>query len=61
MRYIWEKGKPRRVMHIEKTDKVGTPLGVAICGIPHNFNRSINAPWGLGRKVCKNCKKDGEL
>jgi len=55
MRYIWEKGKPRRVMHIQRFDRSGQASMSALCGIDLNFNRTINAPWGLGRKVCKKC------
>ena len=57
VRYIFEGGKHRRVMHIMKTTNTGEYLSEAICGIKHNFNRTINAPWGLGRKICENCKK----
>jgi len=45
-------------MHIEKYNQVGNPLMVALCEIGHRFNRSINAPFGLGRRVCKNCDKE---
>lgn len=57
MRYIWQSGKRGRVMHIERTNQVGNPTGTALCGIGHRFNRSINAPFALGRKVCKNCEQ----
>ena len=43
MRYIWEVGKNRRVTM------------QPICGIKLGFNRSINAPFCLGRRVCKKC------
>ena len=56
MRYIWEVGKNRRVMHIMKFSPSGEMLMKAICGIQHKFNRSINAPFGLGQKVCKRCE-----
>lgn len=55
MRYIYERGKPRRVMHIALTNAVGELTGDALCGIDHAFNTTINAPFGLGRKVCKAC------
>jgi hypothetical protein len=29
----------------------------ALCGVRHNFDRCINAPYALGRGVCKRCKK----
>ena len=57
MRYLFESGKFRRVMHIQKFTQIGDALFESICGINLNFNRSINAPFALGRKVCKNCKK----
>ena len=57
IRYIWETGKPNRVMHIGSISQVGDELLVARCGIPHQFNRSINAPFGLGRKICKKCRQ----
>ena len=57
MRYIWESGKPGRVMHIGQYDKVGNFISEALCGIKHTFDRSINAPFGLGRKVCKDCRR----
>jgi len=55
MRYIFEAGKPRRVMHISKHDYLGRELMEAVCGINHRFDRTINAPFALGRKLCKNC------
>lgn len=57
MRYIWESGKDKRVMHIQKHNFAGVGLAESLCHIKHNFDRSINAPFGLGRKVCENCKK----
>ena len=57
MRYIYEAGKRRRVMHIQRHTATGEMTNEAICGIKHNFNRSINAPFGLGRKICKKCEK----
>ncbi len=58
MRYIWESGIARRRMHIERTTKTGESTMTALCGIQHNFNKSINAPWTLGKSVCKNCKTE---
>ena len=58
IRYIWETGKRRRVMHIQAHTRAGQPLMAALCGIGHRFNRTINAPWGLGRRICKNCRKE---
>jgi len=59
MRYIWSTAHPRRrVMHIENFSPSGEELWQPLCGrVPGPFNRSINAPWGLGRRICKWCKK----
>ena len=57
MNYLWEAGKPRRRMHIQKHLADGRPTALALCGIRHQFNRSINAPFGLGRKVCRRCRR----
>ena len=59
MKYLYEAGKDRRVMHIMKFNKVGEPFFKALCNIKLNFNRSINAPFGLGRKICRNCLSKG--
>lgn len=55
MRFLWETGKDRRVMHIQRHLPDGTGVMEALCGIQHQFDRTINAPFGLGRKVCKRC------
>lgn len=55
MRYIWESKKPRRVMHVMRYTSSGDMTNQAMCGIRHNFDRSINAPFGLGRRICKKC------
>lgn len=55
MRYLYEESKPRRAMHIMKFNLLGEMTMIAFCNIKLNFNRSINAPFGLGRKICKNC------
>jgi len=58
MRYIWETGRNRRVMHIQKFPPTGETMPIiALCKIGHRFNRSINAPWAFGRKICKRCEK----
>ena len=59
MRYIWEADKGRRrVMHIQKFPPTGETMPIiAMCKIGHKFDRSINAPFGLGRKICKRCEK----
>ena len=64
MRYVWAKGTPaaKKRVHIQAFDRSGEPVIsdagnlVAICRQPLPFNRSINAPFALGRKVCKHCK-----
>jgi len=55
LRFIYEGGKRKRVMHIQATNNAGQSEMKAICGIDHNFNRTINVP--LGRKICSNCKR----
>ena len=59
MRYMFKTGKGvnRRVMHIAQFDGVGNMTGEALCRIKYFFDRTINAPFGLGRPVCKNCKR----
>ncbi len=57
MRYIYERGKRKRVMHIQKFTQTGEMLMESLCGIDLSFNKTINAPFKLGRPVCKNCKK----
>jgi hypothetical protein len=57
MRYIFERGKRRRVMHIQRTSIAGLPTNEALCGIDHSFNTTVNAPWSFGRKVCARCRK----
>ncbi len=55
MRYLYESGKSKRVMHIMRFDNIGNAIFESLCDIKINFNRSINAPFGLGRKICRNC------
>lgn len=60
MRYIYATpGAEHRVMHIARHDALGEMLWEPLCGwsVPR-FNRSINAPFGLGRPVCRNCKRE---
>ena len=61
MRYIWQSGdlRNRRVMHIEMHDVFGDETMKSLCGRgPHGgFNRSINAPFSLGRPVCEFCRR----
>jgi len=55
MTYIWVVGKSQQRMHIQQYNRAGIPLSAALCGIKHPFDRSINAPWSLGKGVCKLC------
>lgn len=55
--YIYVAGKKHRVMHIQKFSYTGVGLMRALCGINLPFDRTINAPFALGRKVCVNCIK----
>jgi len=58
MRFLFRSGKgaKRRVMHIQSFLRDGTPTFDPMCSTPGPFNRSINAPFGLGRPVCKKCR-----
>lgn len=53
-RFIYERGKPRRKMHLSGFDRLGRFSG-ALCGSPLPFNTSCNLP--LGRPTCKRCLK----
>lgn len=55
MRYIWVAGVRRRVMHIERFTATGQQTMTALCGKVLRFDRSINAPFALGKRVCKRC------
>lgn len=55
MRYLYQAGKPRRVMHAQLFTLTGEPTFTALCGIRLAFNRSVNVP--LGRALCKLCAK----
>jgi hypothetical protein len=61
MRYIWEAGKKRRVMHVMRFTPSGEMTMQAMCGAKHRFNRSINAPFGLGRRICKKCLRLSQI
>lgn len=60
MKYIYERGKLNRKMHIQKVTTSGEMLMKAICDIDLNFNSTINAPFTLGRGVCKKCKRKAQ-
>ena len=53
MAYLYERGKRRRVMHLEAHTIIGRGMFTALCRIPLPFNTTANVP--LGRKTCKNC------
>lgn len=55
MRFLFRvPGMNRRVMHIMRFTETGDYTDEALCGRT-GFNRSINAPWGMGRPHCKDC------
>lgn len=59
MRYVWNpppKRDKRRVMHIATFDQFGNMTGFSFCG-RGPFRRSINAPFSLGRRICKDCER----
>lgn len=53
-RFIWERGKKRRKMHLSSFDRLGRYAG-PLCGISINFTASCNLP--LGKGTCKRCLK----
>jgi len=57
MTYIWraQDRTDKIVFHIQTHNHLGHGLNAAICGTLMKFNRSINAPFTLGRPVCRNC------
>jgi len=56
VRYVFATpGAERRVMHIQRHTETGLPLYSPLCSTRLRFNRSINAPFGLGRPVCRHC------
>ena len=59
MIYIWrtQERRDKIVFHVQKHNHLGHGLNAAICGTPMKFNRSIHAPFTLGRPVCKNCPR----
>jgi hypothetical protein len=58
MRYLFAvPGATRRVMHIARHTVTGETLFEPLCSTRGPYNRTINAPWGLGRPVCKHCKR----
>ncbi len=57
MTFIWraQRHTDKIIMHIQLHYRLGQPLNAAICGVHMEFNRSINAPFTLGRPICRNC------
>ena len=62
MRYVAQQGPggARRVFHIARYTPAGEMLLAAVCGIRLRFDWSINAPWGLGHRICRRCCKSVE-
>lgn len=55
-RYVWSAGRGT-VMHIARYNAVGECLCEPLCGSTRlPWNRTINAPFGLGKRICKNCR-----
>ena len=60
MRYLYRRGpgSKRRVMHLALFNAVtGGPIMRPLCGRGTDYNTTINAPFGLGRPVCKDCTR----
>ncbi len=60
MRYLWSNvtDPRRRVMHIARFTSSGEMLWQPLCGrVSLPWNRSINAPFGLGRPICRWCRQ----
>lgn len=56
-RFVWNPTRDkRRVMHAAAFGPGGTMTGFSWCG-RGPFRRSINAPFALGRRICKDCMK----
>ena len=56
MRFLYERGHPRRVMHLCGYDPLsGDPTMVPLCGIALPFNTTCNFP--LGQRICKRCAR----
>lgn len=54
MRYLYQRGKRRRVMHLCGYDpRTGEPTMRALCGYRLPFDTTCNLP--LGRPTCKLC------
>ncbi len=56
MRYLYERGHKRRVMHLCGHDqRSGEPTMQALCKIDLAFTTTCNLP--LGQRVCKRCSR----
>jgi hypothetical protein len=61
MRYLFVAGERRyNAMHIERFTVLGDGTMEAMCEIAKPFNRSINAPFALGKRICKKCARAAE-
>ena len=59
MRYIWKPSNAK--MHIQRFNAYGQGCGASLCGIVYwGHYRTINAPFALGRKICKHCEAAAE-
>jgi hypothetical protein len=62
MRYLFStvgRCPRRRVMHIARFTKSGELLMAPLCGrISLPWNRTINAPFALGQRVCAWCERE---
>ena len=48
-------------MHIQHHNALGQGYNASICGIVYSGHyRTINAPYALGRKICKHCEAVAE-
>lgn len=58
MQYIWKPSKRSDGrMHIQRHNPSGQGYNAALCGIVYGDGyRTINAPFALGRKICKHCE-----
>ena len=58
MRYIWKPSKRSDArMHIQRWEPAGRGLNASLCGIVYEVGyRTINAPFALGRRICKHCE-----
>jgi hypothetical protein len=58
MRYLYRRGRGarKRVMHLCGHDPLtGDPTMIPLCGLPQDFDTTINVP--LGKRTCRRCLK----